>query len=136
MKRGPKGQTAGEMLAKGTFRPIRHAVTAELVAPDALPSQPDWLTEEGKQVWLDEIGRVSTSKGGGEVDSALFGNYCNLQGAIVKAWRSDTPPPVTALVEVRKMQEMLRIAGTGSRVKAVGNADKPTGNPFSCNGRR
>jgi hypothetical protein len=28
----------------------------ELVAPDALPQRPDWLTAAGEEVWMDNIG--------------------------------------------------------------------------------
>ncbi len=130
MKRGVKSMTPAEKTARGTFQPVRDAGTMTIIEPSALPQQPDWLTEDGRNVWLDNIGRVSTARGAAELDSDLFANFCNLQGAIVKAWRLGEVPPVTALMESRKLMELLRIAGPSSRVMKVADGEKPVGNPF------
>lgn len=130
MRTGPKAGPPAEKRARGTFQPVRHASAVQIVEPVALPQQPDWLTEDGRQVWLDNIGRVSSVFGAREVDSDLFANFCNLQGAVTKVWRSGEVPPITALMEVRKMMEMLRIAGPTSRVVKIDDGAKPAGNPF------
>lgn len=131
MRTGPKGSSPDEKRARGTFQPVRHSSQVQVVEPTALPQQPDWLTEAGSQVWLDNIGRVSSVRGAREVDSDLFGNFCNLQGAVAKAWRLNEVPPVTALMEVRKMMEMLRIAGPSSRVTKLEDTGKPVSNVFT-----
>ena len=136
MRAARKPLPPGEKQDRGTFRPCREVGTSEIVAPNALPQQPDWLTEAGRDCWLDNIGRVSATRGAAEVDSDLFANFCNLQGAITKAWRAGEVPPVTALVEARRMMEMLRIAGPSSRVVKVGDGEKSDGNPFLKNVRR
>jgi hypothetical protein len=130
MKRGVKPLDSTEKEARGTDQPARNR-TVTVFERAALPQQPDWLTEDGQHVWLDNIGRVSTSRGAAELDSDLFANFCNLQGAIVKAWRVGEVPPITALMEVRKMMELLRIAGPSSRVVKVSDGEKPAGNPFN-----
>ena len=131
MKRGTKPLAVTEKTARGTFQPARDAQTVQILQPTALPQQPDWLTEEGKNVWLDNIGRVSSVHGAVEVDTDLFANFCNLQGANVMVWRTGQVPPITALMEARKMMEMLRIAGPSSRVVKVADGPKAAGNPFA-----
>ena len=132
MKRGPKTLTADEKSARGTLQPVRAVSAVQVIEPSWLPRQRDWLTADGRSVWLDNIGRVSSVRGAAEVDSDLFANFCNLQGAIVAAWRDGKHPHVTALMEARKLMEMLRIAGPGSRAAKVGDGgDKAGSNPFN-----
>lgn len=133
MKRGPKEQTPGTKLQRGTFRQDRDAGRVELFAPSDPPIAPDWLTEAGRDVWLDDIGRVLTVGTVTELDSTLFATYCNMAGALTLAWRAGEVPPVTAISEVRKMQEMFGLAGTRSRIGV--KDDKKSSNPFASNGR-
>lgn len=131
MRRGPKGATPEEKSARGTLQPCRAGAAAVTIAdPGSLPQRPEWLTPAGEAVWLDVIGRISSVKGAAEVDSDLVGNYCNLQGMIVLAWKAGAVPPITALMEARKLQEMLRIAGPSSRISKVGEEKAGGGNPF------
>jgi hypothetical protein len=110
----------------------------ELVAPDALPQKPDWLTAAGEEVWMEDIGRASQVRLLSESDTTMFANYCNLQGCIIQAWRvmasgdpDEAPPPISALEHVRKLQEYFGIAGAKSRVVKVEQGGGPAGNPFS-----
>jgi hypothetical protein len=144
MKRGPKPRTSQELVASGTFQTSRHTGRSQVVEASALPQMSDGLTEEGQQVWLDNIGRVAAVHGANEFDSDLFGNYCNAQGQIRKAFREGGCPRVQLLSEVRKMQELLRIAGPSSRVQKAGPntingsgvvVDPVDRNPFMVNGR-
>ena len=128
MKGGHKPQTPAEKRARATFRPDRDGNRFEVVAPNALPQQPDWLTEAGRQEWLDCIGRVSTTRLATELDSALFATLCNLLGALALCWRSGDVPPAAHLVEARRLGELFGLAGPRSRV-GVASAD-PKPNPF------
>jgi hypothetical protein len=132
MQRGPKAQLPSEKKAKGTYQPARDGHRVEIIEPISTPKQPDWLTGEAEEVWLDDIGRVKLAT---ESDSSLFANYCSLQGAIVKAIRAGETPPIAAFTEVRKMQEVLGIGGARSRVGVMPEGGK-TGNVFARNGRR
>jgi hypothetical protein len=134
MKRGPKPDIPSMKLARGTFRPHRDGAVVEMVEPTALPMQPEWLTEGGRDVWLDEIGRVSSVRLATERDSMMFANYCNLQGAIIQAWQAGEVPPAAVLIEVRKLAEQFGLFGVKSRVKVAAAEDRPS-NPFSRNGR-
>jgi hypothetical protein len=137
MNRGPKRQTPGEKAAKGTLRKHRDGDVIEVVEPNALPSQPTWLTPEGEEIWQDDLGRVIASRIVTERDSTAFGNYCNLQGMIVQCWKKGEAPPVTALVEVRRLQEVFGIAGARSRMTSKGaGGPQGAGNPFLRNGAR
>ena len=91
MKRGPKPDLPAERIARGTLSPSA-APGVELIEPHAMPAQPDWLTAEGEEIWMDDIGRVTASRMATEKDSTQFANYCNLQGAINKAWREGECP--------------------------------------------
>ena len=91
MNRGPKPQLPATKLDKGTYQPCRDANRVEIIAPDALPQKPDWLTAAGEEVWMDEIGRAAQMKLVSEADTTMFGNYCNLQGYIIMAWRKHRP---------------------------------------------
>lgn len=42
--------------------------------------EPTWLTDEDRQIWLDDIGRVAGGRLVGEKDSTIFSTYCNLAG--------------------------------------------------------
>ena len=136
MNRGPKPQLPSEKAARGTLRKHRDGDVIEVVEPNALPMQPDWLTAEGQEVWQDDLGRVIASKLATERDSTAFANLCNLQGMIVKCWRAGEAPPVTALVEVRRLQELFGIAGARSRLRVKGMGTNEGTNPFSRNGSR
>lgn len=135
MKRGPKPELPSTKLARGTFQPCRDAGKVELVAPEALPRRPDWLTAAGEEVWADDLGRVCEGRLVSERDSTMFANYCNLQGAINMAWRAGEVPPAAHLTEARKMAEQFGIFGGKSRVQAKAGEGE-TGNPFARNGRR
>jgi hypothetical protein len=134
MNRGPKRQLPSEKRAKGTYQPVRDANVVEVVEPTAMPLQPDWLSAEGQEVWQDDIGRVLSSRLVTERDSTAFANYCSLQALIVKCWRAGEAPPVAALVEARKMQELFGIAGARSRLQVKPEGGKS--NPFARNGAR
>ena len=137
MKPGPKSKTVAEKAAQGTLRKCRERDTIQFIEPSALPEQPDWLTVEGQEVWQDDISRVNAHMLATEKDSTSFANYCNLQGMIVRCWRTGEAPPVTALAEVRKLQELFGIGGARSRAqKAGGGASAPATNPFLKNGKR
>ena len=136
MNRGPKPQLPATKLDKGTYQPCRDANRVEIIAPDALPQKPDWLTAAGEEVWMDDIGRASQLRLLSEADTTMFGNYCNLQGCIIMAWRKlasgdpeATAPPIVAINQVTKMQEFFGIAGAKSRFLKMDKGG-PSGNPF------
>jgi hypothetical protein len=134
VKRGTKPGLPSQRIARGTYRPDRDGGVVEVIEPESLPQRPDWLTSEGEEVWMDDVGRVAAHKLVSEKDASAFGQYCNLMGACIKAWRSGNVPPITAIAESRKMQELFGICGARSRLK-VAQQDATT-NPFARNGRR
>lgn len=130
MKRGRKPELPSTKIVRGTYQPCRDAGKVELIEPDSLPVQPDWLTEAGQEVWMDDIGRVADGRFVTERDTTMFANYCNLQGAINQAWRSGGVPPAAHLSEARKMAEQFGLFGAKSRIM-VGQKDGKTANPFA-----
>lgn len=134
MKRGPKPQLPSEKRARGTFQPVRDGNRVEVIEPAAMPMRPEWLTAEGEEVWLDDVGRVTAGRLITEKDSTAFANYCNMQGMIIRCWRKNEAPPITAVAEVRKQQELFGIGGAKSRLGVKGGNDKGSANPFARNG--
>ena len=137
MKRGPKAETPGSKLARGTFQPVRDGLKTEIVVPGNPPVMPEYLTAEAELVWQEVLGRVMAA-GVTEVDSALFARYCSLEALVRKAFNANgEPPPAAYLTVLRQHEELLRIAGPKSRVAGGGGTDgKTSGNPFARNGHR
>lgn len=133
MKRGPKPELPSTKVARGTLQPVRDAGRIEMVEPDALPNQPDWLTPAGEEVWQDNVGRVAQTKLANERDSTLFATYCNLVGACVMAWRAGEAPPAAYLTEVRRLSELFGLAGARSRIRNGAIDGKAGQNPFVRN---
>src|SRR5438067_2223847 len=86
------------------------------IEPMSLPRQPTWLTAGGQEVWLDDIGRIAPGRLISERDSTMFGNYYNLQGAIIAAWLSGVLPPAAHMAEARRMAEQFGLFGAKSRM--------------------
>lgn len=128
MKRGPKQQLPTVKDLKGTFRQDRDGGRVEIITPDSLPVEPDFLTPGGRLVWLDNIGRVAQTKQATELDSETFGNWCNLQAMIRQAWEAGSAPPAAYLSESRKIAEQLGLFGAKSRVGTKTSEQKK--NPF------
>lgn len=130
MRPGTKTLPVAEKHKRGTYQPCRDAGKVDIIGSDDPPAMPDRLSPGAQMIWTEDLGRVMSS-GVNELDSALFANYCELQAAIREAWADPNgkPPPVGALVEVRKMAELLGIAGPKSRVQRLDN--KAKGNRFA-----
>ena len=139
---GPTKTPPSEKKARGTYQPCRDDGAVEIVPEGCVitmrdpPTQPDWLTEEGKEVWLDDVGRVCATRLVTEADSTMFATYCNMQGAAIMAWRSGGVPPPTHLAETRKMAEQFGLMGRKSRVVQGVKDNGATENPFARNGRK
>lgn len=136
MRRGPKPELPSSKRKRGTFRADRDSGALEIVSSIALPQQPDWLTEAGKEIWLDEVGRVSSTGLATETDSAMFATYCNLQGACAEAWMTGEVPPASHLMEMRKLAEQFGLSGAKSRLIKGAQGGQAGGNPFARNGKR
>lgn len=130
MKRGTKAATPSTKVVTGTFREHRDGGRAEIVVPDSLPIQPDSLTPDGELVWLDNIGRIAQLRTATELDSEIFANWCNLQGAIRKSFRNGHVPPSAYISEARKMAEQFGMFGGKSRVVQGGGSAPKGSDPF------
>lgn len=150
MKGHRRAEPPGMKRDRGTYRPDRDGNRMEVevlppgsvegatafASPHGLPQQPEWLTDAGKDVWLDDVGRVSSTRLATETDSTMFATYCNIQGAIIAAWRAGDVPPASHLAEARRMAEQFGIFGRKSRVVTGGGGEDRPSNPFTNNGRR
>jgi phage terminase small subunit len=145
VKRGVKPLPPALKQERGTLTPCRDkgrteveamSAAGQLAVPHGLPQQPDWLTDAGREVWLDDVGRAASHRLATESDSTQFGNYCNLQGAIIMAWKVGAVPPAAHLMESRRMAEQFGLFGRKSRVIAGQTGNEQASNPFLNNGKR
>ena len=139
MKRGSKPVPRQEKLARGTLQPCRDVGTADvafqIMAQGDPPIAPDYLAPEAQEVWIEEIGRVMVA-GVGERDSSLFARYCSTEALARKAFLAGEPPPAAYLTELRRMAELLGIAGPRVRTGAKPDGATINSNPFARNGNR
>lgn len=136
MQRGRKPDPPSEKMARGTLQKVRDGLKVETIVPGDPPAMPDYLTPGAIDVWQEELGRVMAT-GVAEIDSSLFARYCSLEALVRLAFEAGgEPPPAAYLTELRRMGELLGIAGRKSRVGKV--TDDPTNNrsPFRNNGHR
>ena len=133
MKPGAKPQLPSLREEKGTLRPDRGDLNlVELSALGDTPKMPDFLTTAGEEVWQDNISRVSAIRLVSESDTELFGTFCNIAGANRMAWRANEVPPVSSIVEMRRLAEYFGICGAKSRVVKIDKSSAgPNGNPFN-----
>lgn len=132
MNRGMKPLSAEEKMGRGTFTTNRDGAApsaAELteaanVDAATMPQMPEWISEDGKLVWLDNIEHVLSHRTVNEKDAAMFATFCNMQALSIKAWKKGEAIPVSHLIETRKMAEQFGLFGAKSRVgsKAPTNA--------------
>jgi hypothetical protein len=129
MRRGPKPETPSVKANSGTFRPHRDRFKVEVVTPSTLPVKPDWLSAAGELIWRENVARAATF-GVTEHDSVIFTIFCNLTGEIAEAVRAGKAGSVAAQTEVRRLGELLGLAGPKSRIIVDNSAPEGGGNPF------
>lgn len=88
------------------------------------------MTKEARAVWREEVDRV-TACGITDADSSLFARYCTMEAFYRDQISAGELPKAAILTELRRMAELLGIAGLRSRLARVGTADKPTATPFT-----
>lgn len=135
MKRGPKPQTAVTKAKRGTLRPDRDGDgPVQFITAGDPPIVPSYLSPAAQEIWLEEISRVMLA-GVTERDSSLFATYCSTEALVRAAFIAGEPPPAAYLTELRRMRELLGIAGPRVRQGAK-NGVTQTENPFARNGRK
>lgn len=130
MQRGPKKKSADEKKAVGSYRPCRDDPRIILPTNAAPPQMPDYLTDEAKAVWFEELDRV-TQSGTSILDSSLFADYCCLAAIVREAFKTGEMPKGNQLVELRKQRELLGIGGAPSRAQRGKVAEPDQSNPFA-----
>ncbi|KTT98689.1 hypothetical protein [Sphingomonas sanguinis] len=131
MKTGRRIANPTAKALAGTFRADRHADITEIGTPaKSAPIPPRYLTKEARSVWREELDRV-TACGITDADSSLFARYCTMEALYRDQISAGELPKAALLTELRRMAELLGIAGLRSRLARVGTADKPTASPFT-----
>jgi hypothetical protein len=135
MKRGPKPQLPATKEKRGTLRKDRDGDgPVQLIMAGDPPMMPDYLALAAQEIWMEEISRVMIA-GISEQDSSLFATYCSTEALARAAFISGEPPPAAYLSELRRMRELLGIAGPRVRQGAK-HGGTQTDNPFARNGRK
>lgn len=135
MKRGPKPQTAVAKAKRGTLRPDRDGgQPIQIIAAGDPPVVPEYLSPAAQEIWFEELSRVMLA-GVTERDSSLFATYCSTEALVRAAFIAGEPPPAAYLTELRRMRELLGIAGPRVRQGKPGGTTQ-NDNPFARNGRK
>jgi phage terminase small subunit len=129
MRRGPKPELPSVKANGGTFRPHRDRFKVEVSTSNALPIKPDWLSPAGQTIWDENVTRAA-AVGVTEHDTVIFTIFCNLTGEIVQAVQAGKAVSIAAQTEVRRLGELLGLAGPRSRIVMDNPASKGTRNPF------
>jgi phage terminase small subunit len=129
MRPGPKPELPSVKANGGTFRPHRDRFKVEVVASGALPAKPDWLSAAGQTIWDENVARAA-AVGVAEHDTVIFAFFCNLAGEIAQAVRAGKVVSVAAQTEVRRLGELLGLAGPKSRIIADNPVSEGARNPF------
>lgn len=127
MKSGRRAPNPASKQLAGTYRKDRHANIVELVTPARdEPIQPGYLSAEAKAVWAEEAARV-VACGVTSADSSLFARYCECEATFRVSVLAGDLPKAALLTELRRMAELLGIAGLKSRLGrgSAPAADKP-----------
>jgi hypothetical protein len=88
----------------------------------ALPVKPNWLSAAGELIWDDNIARAATI-GITAHDTVVFAIFCNLTGEIAQAMRSGKMVSIAAQTEVRRVAELLGLAGPDTGLSKL-NVDR------------
>jgi hypothetical protein len=122
VKRGRKPHTTEELRAAGTLRRDRHgdraAPSSAPIEVAAVPPPPKFLTAGGRRVWREHIAHAVASGQLSERDTAAFGQWANLMGACIKAWKAGDVPPIAWILETRRLAEHFGMCGARSRAGA------------------
>jgi hypothetical protein len=138
VKRGPKPQMPQVKAARGTLRKDRDGASGmgavTLIMAGDPPVMPDYLLPAAREIWIEELSRVMLA-GVSEADSSLFATYCSTEALARSAFQAGEPPPAAYLTELRRMRELLGIAGPRARIPGKAAAGGQSDNPFARNGR-
>lgn len=125
MKTGRRITNPSPKMLAGTYRKDRHADIMGLAAPARNePVMPAYLTVGAKLVWNKEMRRVAAC-GVTEADSSLFARYWECEAAFRIEVLAGGLPKSALLTELRRMAELLGIAGLRSRLARTGGTDAP-----------
>ncbi len=81
-------------------------------------------------MWREEVDRV-TACGITDADSSLFARYCTMEAAYRTQITAGELPKAALLTELRRMAELLGIAGLRSRLARSGGSEAPKASPFT-----
>lgn len=131
MKTGRRIANPASKQLAGTFRADRHGDIAPIaVVASNTPTQPAYMTTAGKLVWAEEIARI-TNCGATDADSSMIARYCEMEAAYRVAITAGELPKAALLTELRRMAEMLCIAGLRSRLAKTGSSEPSKTSPFT-----
>lgn len=136
---GPKPEPDEKKRMKGETRPSRLAaaqaggpVVVAFPSVDRVPEPPEWMNEDGQELWRDIAPMLYAQKVLTKADLAALGHLCQLHGVILKDYRRDVPPTGTDLAQLRLL--FAEFGLTPSSRTRVPHGSKDTGNRFGNNG--
>nr|WP_317893657.1 hypothetical protein [uncultured Sphingomonas sp.] len=130
MKRGPKQKSIATKKLAGTYRDCVDGDTVALAVVANGPVTPGYLTAEARLVWDEELARV-VACGATEADSSIFARYCEMEASFRVSIIAGELPTSALITELRRVAELLGIAGQRSRLAKASAGQSASASPFS-----
>lgn len=132
MKAGRRIANPASKALAGTYRKDRHGDIAPIsTVPATAPVMPQGLSQAAQTIWTEEARRVATA-GTTEADSSLFARYCEMEAWARAAFAGGELPKLALLTELRRVGELLGIAGARSRLAHTGKTEPAKASPFAA----
>ena len=132
-RRGAKPQSQKQKEAKGERRPSQRTVTVvEFPKVKVMPDPPDWMNEDGKQMWLELGPQLVAQRVLTDADLYAFAELCFIRGELIDKHRRRIEPTAAERSVFQRHCAEFGLTPT-SRTRVGGNSDN-TKNPFNRNG--
>ena|SRR5690348_5323714 len=140
-KSGPKPETDEKKRLKGETRPSRLAaaqsggpVVVAFPVIDRVPEPPEWLADDGKDLWRELAPMLYGQKVLTKADLPMLSHLCQLHSDILKSIRAGIPPSGSDRAQLRLY--FAEFGCSPSSRTRVPHGSKEGGNRFGNNGER
>lgn len=132
--RGQKPKTVEQKKAIGETRPCRTAVAVvDFPKVDQVPAAPDWMAEEGQQLWGDLAPMLYAQKILTKADIPALTHLCALHAQNIRMLKAGLTPTAAENNALRSyLSEFGLTPSARTRVTPAGDSGKT--NPFAKNG--
>jgi len=131
--RGRKPQTNEQKAARGETRPCRTAHNIlEFPVVGEVPDPPEWLNDDGKELWNDIAPALFRVKVLTKADLYALSHLCQLHGETVDGYKRRNSPTAATLSQLRYYFAEFGMTPS-SRTRIGAATDGKAGNKFKNN---